>query len=155
MCCIWDLRIVILTRCDIMMRHLRILPILSALLLATTASVFGGAFIESFSGHSDGTNITLEWRTRTESAVDRFEIQRRAGSDGEFTTLATVSPRGANSTYQFVDRAAYKETGTLYVYRLRIVEAGQGPASYSSEVTVSHSVSGVRRTWGSIKAMFR
>jgi hypothetical protein len=126
-----------------------------AVLLVTAVAVFGGAFLESFAGHSDGTNITLEWRTRTETGIDRYDIQRHSGEGGEFTTLATIAPKGSNSTYQFVDRAAYKETGTLYVYRLKIVEEGSGSVSYSNEISVSHSVSGVRRTWGSIKAMFR
>jgi len=29
------------------------------------------------------------------------------------------------------------------------------PATYVGPLTVAHTVSGVRRTWGSIKAMFR
>jgi hypothetical protein len=126
-----------------------------AVLLVAAVAVFGGAFLESFAGHSDGTNITLEWRTRAESGIDRYDVQRRSGEGGDFSTLAAIAPKGSNSTYQFVDRAAYKETGTLYVYRLKIVEEGTGSVSYSNEISVSHSVSGVRRTWGSIKAMFR
>jgi len=42
----------------------------------------------------------------------------------------------------------------IFIYRLKIVDTN-GQASYSNEVSVSHNVSGVKRTWGSIKAMFR
>ena len=116
--------------------------------------LYAGAFLDYFHAGSDGDNIRLEWRTRTERGVEKFEIERKSGHDGEFISLNSVDPRGSNSTYEYVDRSAYKETASVYVYRLRINESGVSP-SYSNEVTVSHSVSSVKRTWGSIKAMFR
>jgi hypothetical protein len=123
------------------------------LLCAVTAS--GGAFLEFFNGSSDGDNVTLEWKTRAESNLLRYEVQRKAGSNGDFITLASVSPKGSNSAYSYVDRSAYKDAGSLYIYRLKIVEASGTPASYSNEVSITHSVNSVKRTWGSIKAMFR
>lgn len=125
------------------------------IICTVTATAVSGAFLDFFNGRSDGNNIVLEWKTRSESNLQRYEIQRKAGYDGEFVTLATVNPEGSNSLYSYIDRSAYKATESIYIYRLKIVEVGSGPASYSSEVTVSHSVSSVKRTWGSIKAMFR
>jgi hypothetical protein len=133
------------------MKHF-ITMLLAVLLLA--GSAISGAFLEYFNGRSDGDNIVLEWKTRSESSLLRYEIQRKAGSSGDFVSLATVAPRGSNSQYSYIDRSAYKDSESIYVYRLRIVESS-GPASYSNEITVSHSVSSVKRTWGSIKAMFR
>ncbi|MDX9759445.1 MAG: hypothetical protein RBU27_09815 [Bacteroidota bacterium] len=132
----------------------RYLGILTALLFVTWTAI-GGAFIDFFNGRSDGDNIVLEWKTRGESNLQRFEIQRKAGTSGEFVTLTTVQPKGSNSLYTYVDRSAYKDAGSLYAYRLKILESSSGPASYSNEITVTHSVSSVKRTWGSIKAMFR
>ncbi len=132
----------------------RILRI-SVILLLVSATAFGGAFLDFFNGRSDGDNIVLEWKTRSESNLLRYEIQRKAGQDGEFVTLSTVNPKGSNSLYTYIDRSAYKATESIYVYRLKIVDATGGPASYSNDITVSHSVSSVKRTWGSIKAMFR
>ncbi|MCB2203431.1 hypothetical protein KQI65_01680 [bacterium] len=128
---------------------------ISLVLLIVSATAFGGAFLDFFNGRSDGENIILEWKTRSESNLLRYEIQRKAGQDGEFVTLSTVNPKGSNSLYSFTDRSAYKATESIYVYRLKIVEASGSPASFSNEITVSHSVSSVKRTWGSIKAMFR
>lgn len=133
------------------MKHF-ITMLLAVLLLA--GSAISGAFLEYFNGRSDGDNILLEWKTRSESSLLRYEIQRKAGSSGDFVSLATVAPKGSNSQYSYIDRSAYKDSESIYVYRLRIVESS-GPASYSNEITVSHSVSSVKRTWGSIKAMFR
>ncbi|MBR9974586.1 MAG: hypothetical protein KFF77_03315 [Bacteroidetes bacterium] len=123
-------------------------------LLIVTGTAVGGAFLDFFNGRSDDDNVVLEWKTRSESDLLRYEIQRKAGSNGEFVSLATVSPKGSNSLYTYIDRSAYKESESVYVYRLKIVETS-GPSSYSNEITVSHSVSSVKRTWGSIKAMFR
>ncbi len=134
-----------------MKRTLLLLPIL--LFLATP--IIAGAFLEYFQGRSEGDNVVLEWKTRTESNVRSFEVVRRAGASGEYVTIATVEPRGGNSTYQYIDRSAYKESGTTYTYRLKISDHGSSQVSWSSEVSVSPNVSSVKRTWGSIKAMFR
>jgi hypothetical protein len=125
------------------------------ILLLVAGTAYSGAFLDFFNGRSDGDNIVLEWKTRSESSLLRYDIQRKAGQDGDFVTLATVSPKGSNSLYTYIDRSAYKASQSTYVYRLKIVESSGSPASYSSEISVSHSVSSVKRTWGSIKAMFR
>jgi hypothetical protein len=130
-----------------------LLSLLCTLTLAGT--LFAGAYLDFFHGRSDGNNITLEWKTRTEQQVASFEIQRKAGADADYVTIATVEPKGSNSYYSFVDRSAYKGTAGVYIYRLKIAEGASSPASYSNEITVSHSVSSYKRTWGSIKAMFR
>ncbi len=134
------------------MKHLTTLIFVFALFAGTA---IGGAFLDFFNGRSDGDNIVLEWKTRSETNLLRYEIQRKAGTNGDFVSLSTVSPKGSNSQYSYIDRSAYKDAESIYVYRLKIIESGSGPASYSNEITVSHSVSSVKRTWGSIKAMFR
>jgi len=64
-----------------------------------------------------------------------------------------VAPKGNNSFYEFVDQTAFKTTASVYQYRIRIV--AQDGTTYSKVMVVSHNVSSVKRTWGSLKAMFR
>jgi hypothetical protein len=45
-------------------------------------------------------------------------------------------------------------TATIYQYRVMMVYT-DGSRVPTSALTVSHTVSGVRRTWGSIKSLFR
>jgi hypothetical protein len=132
------------------MKRLLVLP----LFLALTLPLVSGAFLDFFQGRSDGNNIAIEWKTRTEANLTTFEVQRKAGYNGTFSTIAQVEPKGSNTLYEYTDRSAYKSQDNIYVYRLKIVDANAS-ASYSNEITVSHSVSSVKRTWGSIKAMFR
>jgi hypothetical protein len=124
-------------------------------LITLWASIaFAGAILNSF-GVSRSTNgdVVIAWTTGSESDLKYFDVQRMAGSEGEYTSLGFVQPKGSNSSYQFVDKSAYKTSDAFYKYRIAIVD-NSGYAGYSQEVTVS-SLSGVKRTWGSIKAMFR
>lgn len=108
----------------------------------------------SLQASSDGINVTLHWITDDESNVSRFDVERRSGTDGAFVAIATVDPKGPSS-YEFIDNSAFRKTSTIYQYRLKISYTNTSNVTYSTVLTVSHTVSGVRRTWGSIKSMFR
>jgi len=133
-------------------------PLLSAivlLLILLSASVaLAGAILNRFvASRSASGDVVVEWSTGAESDVKYFEVQRMAGTQGEYTAVGFIQPKGSNSSYQFVDKSAYKTSDAIYKYRLSIVNQ-DGSTSYSQELTV-RSLSGVKRTWGSIKAMFR
>ena len=109
---------------------------------------------EYFQAHSEGDNIRLEWRTGDESGLDKFIIQRRT-PQSSYIEIATVPKNSDNNhQYSYLDQSAYKAQDLVFVYQLIFVDK-DGSTSKSNEVTVSSNVSGVKRTWGSIKAMFR
>lgn len=117
------------------------------------ATVYAGTFLEYFHGRSEGDDVRLEWKTREEVNLQHFRIERKTPQNS-FVEISTVQPKGNNSYYTYLDQSAYKTTDMIFIYRLKIIDTN-GQTSYSNEVTVSHNVSGVKRTWGSIKAMFR
>ena len=123
------------------------------IILVTTTALFAGTFLEYFQGRSEGEDVRLEWKTRDEINLQHFKIERKT-PQSSFVEIATIQPKGSNSYYTYLDQSAYKPGDLLFVYRLKIVDTN-GQVSYSNEVSISHSVSGVKRTWGSIKAMFR
>ena len=118
-----------------------------------TTALLAGTFLEYFQGRSEGEDIRLEWKTREEVNLQHFKVERKT-PQSSFVDITTIAPKGNNSYYTYLDQSAYKTDNMLFVYRLKIIDTN-GQASYSNEVSVSHSVSGVKRTWGSIKAMFR
>lgn len=122
------------------------------ILLAATA-IFAGTFLEYFHGRSEGEDIRLEWKTKEEVNLQHFKIERKT-PQSSFVEIAIVEPKGSNSYYSYIDQSVYKGNNMIFIYRLKIVDTN-GQYAYSNEVSVSHSVSGVKRTWGSIKAMFR
>jgi len=123
------------------------------LIFIIATSVYGGAFLDYFHGRSEGDDVRLEWKTGEEVNLQQFVIERKT-SQSPFVELASIEPEGDNSFYSYLDEAAYKAEDLVFIYRLKIVD-NDGSISFSSEVTVSHNVSVVPRTWGSIKAMFR
>ena len=109
----------------------------------------------SLQASSDGANVTMRWITEDENGIQRFDVQRRSGTDGNFTTISTFDPKGP-SLYEFIDYSAFLKASTIYQYQIVVhfSDNTKTPQVFGP-VTVSHTVSGVRRTWGSIKSMFR
>ncbi|HWP81114.1 MAG TPA: hypothetical protein VNN76_00490 [Bacteroidota bacterium] len=116
--------------------------------------LFAGVFKDKPTAVSNGSDITVSWITLDESNVQRFDVLRRAGYSGDFLVIASVNPKGNNSSYHFVDQQAFKVAAGIYQYKIRVVN-GELPPPESEIVTVSHLSSTAKRTWGSIKAMFR
>jgi len=130
-----------------------------SLLLVALALVFVTAYAVVIKdkpvAYSNGSDIVVRWTTMDETGVQRFDILRRAGTTGDFTNIASIDQlKGNNSTYEYVDKSVFKENSGIYQYVVRIIN-GQNPAPETDPVTVSHVSSAAKRTWGSIKAMFR
>ena len=109
---------------------------------------------------SDG-HVSISWQKADESSVLRYEIWRAKvngsvdpspvdfGKIGEIVQLA-----GDGHSYSFTDESAFKTTAGVFAYKIRVVFTNQSyldsPASRTMVVS-----STAKRTWGSIKAMFR
>ncbi len=117
------------------------------------ATAFAGAYLNSFTAKSEGENVRVEWRTGQENNVKDFIIQRKT-PQSSFADIVTIKPTGDNSYYTYLDEAVYKASDLVFIYRLKILD-NNGQVTYSDEASVVPNISGVKRTWGSIKAMFR
>ncbi|MBU2446840.1 MAG: hypothetical protein KJ666_14880 [Bacteroidetes bacterium] len=115
--------------------------------------MFAGTFLEYFRGKSESEKVVLEWKTREEASLKEFTVERKSAV-GDYITIGIIYPKGSNSFYSFIDETAFKSTSSIYYYRIKIIDT-DGSYAYSNEITIIHSVSSVKRTWGSIKAMFR
>ncbi|MCX6170727.1 MAG: hypothetical protein NTX65_15405 [Ignavibacteriales bacterium] len=127
--------------------------LISFLILLTAGLIIAGVDLRSFTAKSSGGNVVLNWETNSETNFTYFVVQRKTVNGG-YAEIGNIYPK-SDRTYEFVDQTAFKTSGQVYVYRLKIVD-NDGNVSYSGEVTVAHnSISSVKRTWGSIKALFR
>ena len=132
----------------------RILSIVILAVFISSIAICGVIRDGSLSARSDGSNITIQWVSEDENGVARYELERKAGVNGQFLWLASVALRGNNSSYVYIDDSAFRTPESVYQYRIKVVFTN-GTSAYYGPVTVTHSVSSGRRTWGSIKAMFR
>ncbi len=126
-----------------------------AILLLSFSLLFGGAFIAGeFIAKSENGNVVLTWQTNLEQNVKYFEILRGSSSEN-LVRIATVPPKGSNSSYTYIDENAYKTSGSFYAYGLVIVDNDGSKSAVMHTRTLHENVSSVKRTWGSIKALFR
>ncbi len=131
-----------------------ILTIILAVLIVGTVSAI--IIKDRPTAQSNGSNVVVRWTTVDETGVEGFMVLRRTGFAGEFGGISgsIIAPKGNNSTYEFTDSDVFKTSSGLFQYKVRILN-GQNPAPETDIVSVSHVSSAVKRTWGSIKAMFR
>ena len=135
------------------MKNYRIALIALVFVSILFSTLVAGAFIQQLSARSDSDNILISWQTNQESNLKHFVVMRGTDRDN-VSDLAIVAAKGSNSFYEYVDESAYKASDAFYVYQIKIVDT-DGTESFSSFISVDHSVSDVKRTWGSIKALFR
>lgn len=132
------------------------LKIISLLLpFIAVASVYAGGVRDgSLNAKSNGSGVYVWWYSNDETGVAHFEVWRSSGSSSSFLKIGQKSLKGNGEFYDFQDDTAFKLTDNYYQYRVRVVFS-DGSVFDTAPVGVIHSVSSVRRTWGSIKAMFR
>lgn len=102
-----------------------------------------------------GDEVSIQWQTSNEYGVQSFEIERRSEDVNEFRRMGRIDARGAGSTYTYVDDGAfYKSNGNKhFTYRVKAI--GTSVQQYSPTITITHDVSGVRKSWGMLKELFR
>lgn len=134
------------------MKHVAIRTSVFLFLISTA---LGGALIDYFHVRNNGDDAIIEWKTSQENNVKNFVIQRSSSrSPDMFSDVATINPHPDNPYYSYTDKSVYKSNDYVFIYQLKIVD-NNGDVSHAGPVSVSLSISGVKRTWGSIKAMFR
>ena len=122
-----------------------------------TAILHSEARIVDFHARRENSYAVLEWATEMESNLEKFVIQRSTDHI-IWTTIGDVKPKAGDSIkkryYRFEDKNIFKNSISNFYYQLVIVNKDGSSIIYDVIVSVEGS-SGIRHTWGSIKAMFR
>lgn len=125
-------------------------------LLMGASAGFYGVRLSFFNVENDaGQNFIISWQMEEESDVREYEIHRRSiRSNGDFVKLQTIPAHGPNKTYTFKDDQVYKSASEQVDYRLEAV-FNNGLRQILVSKSVNYTPTAIRRTWGSIKAMFQ
>ena len=130
---------------------------LSVLLLIIPIILIASTRISEFRARREGNVIILEWATESESNVEKFNIQRSVDTIN-WHDLDSVPSKNGNSTtrqsYIYRDNNIFKATSGNFNYRLIIIDQ-KGNSSLYNVVASASGYSGIKHTWGSLKAMFR
>ena len=125
-----------------------------SLIVIISTIIYAGAIIQSFEARSNGDNIMLTWQSGDEHNVSHYEIFRGPNKD-HISALTTIPAKGSNSDYSFIDENAYKTSDSFYAYALVIVDRDGSKSEPMFKFVYHDRVSSFKRTWGSIKAIFR
>ena len=138
-----------------MKKPLKITSIACLLIILVAGVVYAATELQYFTGKNESDSILLEWKTGAEDNLNRFEIERSASEPNNYVNIGSVTAIGSNSYYYYRDNTSVQNNSApVYYYRLKIVD-NNGNYVYSQTITVTHVISSVRDTWGSIKAIFR
>jgi hypothetical protein len=135
---------------------MRLIKIFLFLVLMVTLTT-GGQRIINFSVEPEGRDIVISWEMTDQTGVRHFFVERGPiFDDQQYIRLNGNNPESVRPSrkYEYVDRTAYKDDGSGFYYRIAIVE-NDGTIFYSEPLSPLGKISSVRRTWGSIKSMFR
>jgi hypothetical protein len=124
-----------------------LLCVLSGMVLAQSNPTI--TKVESFTGY-----IKVEWTIASEAGIDHYEVWRSSGSSSP--CLVGVVQRGV---FYFEDKnSLYKTEDQYFNYQVKVIGNSNGSIIGQSEIKGTHyngTNSIGKRTWGSIKAMFR
>lgn len=107
-----------------------------------------------FTVQPQGNDFLLTWQAEVEEDVQVYEVYRKTAFAENFKLVTKLSPHGARKQYQFVDNQVYKIESEELDYRLDAVFTN-GLRQQVAERKINYAPTAVRRTWGSIKAMFQ
>jgi len=122
-----------------------------------TGILLASLSLQYFTAKTNSEGILVEWKTGDEGGTARFEIERSASNPDNFIFIKSVSASGNNSYYSYQDNTVNIKTGessSIYYYRLKCIQPN-GSYTFSNYISVVHAISGIKNTWGSIKAIFR
>lgn len=136
-----------------------------ALLISTVPLVLvASTIVSNFIAIPDNDRIYVRWTSQNESGLIRYELYCQRDNNPP-TLLTTLAPQGNNRNYEFVDmsvgglnRNANPNEPPMpmlfqrLTYTLKMITAS---GTLEVQTQVNFQTSTTRRTWGSIKALFR
>lgn len=99
--------------------------------------------------------MLVTWQVDTEDEVREYELQRMTRfTNNRFVKVEAFQPHGINKAYIFKDSQVFKASTEQVDYQLEVVYAN-GLREQLAREQVNYTSTAIRRTWGSIKAMFQ
>jgi hypothetical protein len=114
--------------------------------------LFADAEIMEFRAEPAQNKTTISWKTGQEENVTKFHVERSTNNK-DFTKVGEVDAKGSNSEYEFEDESISRMKN-IYYYRLKVIN-NDGTFQFSESLPVIPNISSIKKTWGSIKALFR
>jgi len=129
---------------------------IALVLILTGATMFYGRVrLSTFDISAQGNDFVVAWQSELEEDVRQFELMRRTpNSNDQFVQIYEVQAHGPNRAYGFRDSQIFKSGSDKLDYQLEAVYMN-GVREIVRTQSMNYTSTAVRRTWGSLKAMFQ
>ncbi len=137
-----------------MRRYLAGLAFLVILVAASPMST-GKVQLSYFRVTEDPGGMIVTWQVETEEEVREYELQRMTRfTNNRFVKVESFQPHGIDKSYSFKDTQIFKASSEQVDYQLEVIYSN-GQRELLAREQVNYTSTAIRRTWGSIKAMFQ
>jgi len=125
-------------------------------MILTGATLFAGRVrVSTFSIQEEGRDFVISWQSDLEEDVRQYEIMRKTPySNDQFVKVHEAVAHGVNKAYNFRDSQVFKAGSDKVDYQLEVVYSN-GVREIVKTQSMNYTTTAVRRTWGSLKAMFQ
>lgn len=108
-----------------------------------------------FNAMPESNQVIVSWKTIEESNIKYFNIKRSNDNKLTFNDIARITKQGPGYEYQYTDEnVLFKSSGIIY-YRIDAVNKTGEIVESTGEMMVRPNISGIFKTWGELKAIFR
>ena len=133
----------------------KLLFIASIVVLTGAMMFLSGVRLSFFKVQPEGRDFVISWQVDVEEQVREYALARKTPySNDQFVRIFTIPAHGTGKAYTFRDRQVYKSGSEKLDYRLEVVYTN-GVREVITSQSVNYTSTAVRRTWGSLKAMFQ
>lgn len=135
----------------------RYLTSLALLIVVSAASPWSAGKVQLtfFRVSEDPVGMIVTWQVDEEEEVREYELQRMTRfTNNRFVKVESFLPHGIDKSYTFKDTQIFKASTEQVDYQLEVVYTN-GLRELLAREQVNYTSTAIRRTWGSIKAMFQ
>jgi len=124
------------------------------IIILLVSALYANTMFEEYSATPATNRVTIKWRTTMEQGTANFVILRSM-DDVSFQEVNRVSAKGQGAEYTYVDENVIFKTSQIFFYKIRAIDGDDSMIEETESLSVHPNISGIYRTWGAIKAMFR
>ena len=137
------------------MKFYSLLIIIALPLLMAAGHRTGDVQLSFFRVETLQSDLVISWQSQLEVEVKSYELQRMTRlTNNRFVKVTTLDPHGIDKSYIFRDTQVFKSPSEPVDYRLEVVYVN-GLREELARKQINYTSTAIRRTWGSIKAMFQ
>jgi hypothetical protein len=123
------------------------------LLLLIPLEILAENIFSECSAVPETDRVTLNWVTKSETNIRYFSIVR-SSNDINYVEIKKLAPKGPGNRYEYVDENVMFKGVSVVFYKIRALDSS-GNMLEETSLRAHPNISGIYRTWGAIKAMFR